>query len=128
LTEYLIGTGGWGYFKIDNKPSLRAYSELFNFVEVNHTFYEFPKIQMVDNWRRSVPGAFTFSVRCHQDLTHEVGLRPVNQAYEVFYQMKTYCHLLGSPYLVLETPAKYVANQENLNDARFLFIIEFEGH
>jgi len=121
LTDYLIGTGGWGYFKVNNKPSLRIYSEIFNFVEVNYTFYEYPRVQMVETWRRSVPSNFTFSVRCHQDLTHRVGLKPVDQAYEVFYHMKTYCDILKSNYLVLETPSKYVINQENIKDARDFF-------
>jgi hypothetical protein len=31
--------------------------------------------------------------------------------------MRSYCDTLGSPYLVLETPAKYVVNQENLKNA-----------
>jgi uncharacterized protein YecE (DUF72 family) len=42
LTDYLIGTGGWVYFQVPGKPSLKAYSEVFNFVEVNYTFYEYP--------------------------------------------------------------------------------------
>jgi uncharacterized protein YecE (DUF72 family) len=121
LTEYLIGTGGWGYFKVGNKLSLKSYSEIFNFVEVNYTFYEYPRIQMVETWRRSVKSNFTFSVRCHQDLTHRIGLRPVNRAYETFYKMKTYCDTLNSPYLVLETPSKYTVNQENVGDAREFF-------
>ena len=42
LTDYLVGTGGWAYFKVSGKPKLKAYSEVFNFVEVNYTFYEYP--------------------------------------------------------------------------------------
>ncbi len=41
-----------------------------------------------------VPADFTFSVRCHQDLTHRIGLKPVDEAYEVFYKMKAYCDAL----------------------------------
>jgi len=121
LTEFLIGTGGWGYFKVGKKPSLRSYSEIFNFVEVNYTFYQHPTLEMVQTWRRTVPSNFTFSVRCHQDLTHKIGLKPLNQAYEVFYKMKTYCDILGSPYLVLETPPKHVLNRENALKARDFF-------
>jgi uncharacterized protein YecE (DUF72 family) len=51
LTDYLIGTGGWAYFKIPDKPPLKAYSEVFNFVEVNYTFYEYPDLGMVEQWR-----------------------------------------------------------------------------
>ena len=105
MTEYLIGTGGWAYFKVPNKPSLKAYSEVFNFVEVNYTFYEYPDMRMVEQWRRIVPENFTFAVRCHQDLTHRIGLKPVDEAYYVLSRMVAYCGILDAPFLVLETPA-----------------------
>ena len=121
MTEYLIGTGGWNYFKVPNKPSLKTYSELFRFVEVNYTFYQYPNTRLVETWRKTVPKNFTFSVRCHQDLTHNIGFVPTSQAYEVFYQMRSYCTTLESPYLVLETPAKYAITQDNVKDARDFF-------
>jgi uncharacterized protein YecE (DUF72 family) len=121
LTEYLIGTGGWAYFKVPNKPSLKAYSEVFNFVEVNYTFYEYPDTRTIERWRRTVPKDFTFAVRCHQDLTHKIGLKPVDEAYQVLNKMKTYCGILQAPFLVLETPSKYVLNEESVEDARDLF-------
>ena len=76
LPDFLVGTGGWAYFKVPNKPSLKAYSEVFNFVEVNYTFYEYPDMHTVEGWRKTVPKNFTFSVRCHQDLTHKIGFKP----------------------------------------------------
>jgi len=118
LTDYLIGTGGWAYFKVSNKPSLKAYSEAFNFVEVNYTFYEYPDTRMVERWRRRVPADFTFSVRCHQDLTHRIGLKPVDEAYYVLSRMVTYCGILDAPFLVLETPARYGMNQDAVDRAR----------
>jgi uncharacterized protein YecE (DUF72 family) len=121
LTDYLVGTGGWTYFKVPNKPSLKAYSEVFNFVEVNQTFYEYPDMRSVERWRRTVPDEFTFSVRCHQDLTHKIGLKPVDEAYYVFSQMISYCGVLDSPFLVLETPARYVFGQEEVDRARDFF-------
>jgi uncharacterized protein YecE (DUF72 family) len=118
VPEYLVGTGGWAYFKVPDKPSLEAYSEVFSFVEVNHTFYEYPDARLVERWRRIVPEGFTFAVRCHQDLTHRVGLKPVDEAYYVLSRMVAYCGMLDAPYLVLETPARYFFGQEELNRAR----------
>lgn len=120
LKDYLIGTGGWAYFKVPNKPSLKAYSEVFNFVEVNYTFYEYPDTRMVERWRRTVPKDFTFAVRCHQDLTHRIGLKPVSEAYHVLNQMTTYCRILDAPFLVLETPHTYVLNHDSIGDVRDL--------
>jgi uncharacterized protein YecE (DUF72 family) len=110
LIDYLVGTGGWSYFNVPNKSKLRVYSGIFNFVEVNYTFYEYPTVQTVERWRRTVPKDFTFSVRCHQDLTHKIGLKPIDETYEVFYKSKTYADILQTPYVVLETPKNYVIN------------------
>ena len=112
MIDYLVGTGGWSYFNVPNKPALRAYSEIFNFVEVNSTFYEYPTVQTVERWRKTVPKDFTFSVRCHQDLTHKIGLKPVDEAYEVFYKIRTYAEILQTPFLVLETPSVYEADKD----------------
>jgi uncharacterized protein YecE (DUF72 family) len=128
LPDFLVGTGGWGYFKVPNTPSLKTYSEVFNFVEVNYTFYEYPSTQTVERWRKTVPKDFVFSVRCHQDLTHRIGLVSTPRAYEVFFQMRSYCDILNSPYLVLETPAKYEITQRNVKDVEdFLSSINLEG-
>lgn len=128
MNEFLVGTGGWAYFKVPNKPSLKAYSEIFNFVEVNYTFYEYPDFRTVERWRKTVPKDFTFAVRCHQDLTHRIGLKPVNEAYTVLARMKTYCEILNAPYLVLETPASYTLNEQALKDVKALFSsVDFKG-
>jgi uncharacterized protein YecE (DUF72 family) len=122
LTNYLVGTGGWAYFNVDNRPSLQAYSRVFNFVEVNYTFYDYPSIKTVEKWRSSVPQGFVFAVRCHRDLTHNIGLKPICDAYDVFYAMRQYCDALNSPYLILETPASYnVANYQNMKEVKAFF-------
>ena len=121
MTKYLIGTGGWAYFKVPNKPSLKAYSKVFNFVEVNHTFYDYPDLKTVERWRRTVPKTFTFAVRCHQDLTHKIGLKPVDEAHNVLGKMVAYCRVLDAPFLVLETPKSYVFSYEELEEAKGFF-------
>ncbi|MDH5448253.1 MAG: DUF72 domain-containing protein [Candidatus Bathyarchaeota archaeon] len=121
MTEYLIGTGGWAYFKIPNKSSLKAYSEVFDFVEVNYTFYEYPSVKMVERWRRTVPSDFTFTVRCHRDLTHRIGLKPVDEAYAVFSRMISICKILEAPFLHLLTPASYVFDDEKISQVKDLF-------
>jgi uncharacterized protein YecE (DUF72 family) len=118
LTDYLIGTGGWAYFKVPGKSSLEAYSEVFYFAEVNYTFYDYPDFRRVKRWRKAVPEDFTFAVRCHQDLTHRIGLKPVDEAYYVLSQMVAYCEVLEAPFLVMETPARYAMNQEEVDRAR----------
>jgi len=128
LTKYLIGTGGWAYFKAPNKSSLKAYSEHFNFVEVNYTFYKYPSTRMVQRWRRTVPKDFTFTVRCHQDLTHKIGLKPVDQAYAVFSQMIGICRILDAPFLHLLTPSNNVLDDNKINQVKdFFSSIDLKG-
>lgn len=121
MPQYLIGTGGWAYFQVPGKSPLSAYSQVFNFVEVNSTFYEYPSLSTVEKWRRTVPTDFVFSVRCHQDLTHRIGLISTNGAFEVFHKMKAYCGVLESPYLVLETSASQTFDKIAINDAKGFF-------
>lgn len=120
MPDYLVGTGGWTYFNVPVKQRLKAYSEVFNFVEVNYTFYEYPNVRRVESWRRTVPADFTFAVRCHQDLTHRIGLKPVDKAYYVFGRMVSYCEVLDAHFLVLETPSSYVFGHEEVDRARDL--------
>ena len=119
MTQYLIGTGGWAYLNVPNK--LRSYSQIFNFTEVNCTFYEYPDARSVETWRRTVPKDFVFSVRCHQDLTHRIGLRPVEEAYRVFNQMVSYCRILDAHFLVLETPPSHIFDESGIESARKFF-------
>ncbi len=128
MTAHLIGTGGWAYFTVPNEPSLKAYSEIFNFVEVNYTFYKYPSTKMVESWRRTVPKNFTFSVRCHQDLTHRIGLKPVDEAYSVVSQMVSTCRILNAPFLHLLTPKGYILDELQISQAKdFLSTINLKG-
>jgi uncharacterized protein YecE (DUF72 family) len=127
LTEYLIGTGGWSYLNIPGRPPLKTYSEHFNFVEVNYTFYKYPSIRMVERWRQTVPEDFTFTVRCHRDLTHTIGLRPVEQAYTSFTQMMVVCKILNAPILHLLTPERYRLDDSRVSEVRdFLSSIDLK--
>jgi uncharacterized protein YecE (DUF72 family) len=120
MADFLVGAGGWAYFKVPGESSLKVYSEVFNFVEVNYTFYEYPDIRRVEGWRKTVPRDFTFAVRCHEDLTHRIRLKPVDEAYTVIAKMQTYCGILNAPFIVLETPETYILNEQAVREAKAL--------
>jgi uncharacterized protein YecE (DUF72 family) len=76
-----IGTSGWsypkgegtwiGYFYPKQKVNeLEYYSQFFNAVEINSTFYRPPNPGYVYNWVRRVPGNFLFTVKLWQKFTH----------------------------------------------------------
>ena len=76
-----IGTSGWSYPKGEGTwtghfyPSgkineLEYYSQFFNTVEINSSFYRPPNPGYVYNWVRRVPEGFLFTVKLWQKFTH----------------------------------------------------------
>lgn len=76
-----IGTSGWsypkgegtwtGYFYPTGKINeLEYYSQFFNAVEINSSFYRPPNPGYVYNWARRVPESFLFTVKLWQKFTH----------------------------------------------------------
>ena len=113
MTEFLIGTGGWAYFQIPDVNPLEAYSRAFNFVEVNSTFYEIPKMKMVEYWRKRVPEDFEFSVRCNKMLTHELMFESVPEAFRILDTMVRICEILKAEILHFQTPPSFTYNKIN---------------
>jgi len=113
LTDYLIGTGGWAYFKMPGLRSLVAYSRLFNFVEVNSTFYQVPNLKTVEAWRRMVPPEFEFTVRCNKTVTHDQQFQPSEETCETFRNMITICKTLRAEILHLQTPRTFEPNKNS---------------
>ena len=76
-----IGTSGWsypkgegtwkGYFYPAGKINeLEYYSQFFDTVEINSSFYRPPNPGYVYNWARRVPDGFLFTVKLWQKFTH----------------------------------------------------------
>jgi len=81
LAKLYIGTSGWsypkgegtwvGYFYPTGKiDELEYYSQFFNTVEINSSFYRPPNPGYVYNWVRKVPRDFLFTVKLWQKFTH----------------------------------------------------------
>jgi len=79
--KFYIGTSGWSYPKGEGKwtgyfyptgkiNELEYYSQFFNTVEINSSFYRPPNPGYVYNWVRRVPEDFLFSVKLWQKFTH----------------------------------------------------------
>jgi uncharacterized protein YecE (DUF72 family) len=74
-----IGTSGWSYNHWKDvlyRPGLPAvrrlgrYTEVFDTVELNASFYRWPKDSTFAGWRDQLPDGFTMSVKAHRGLTH----------------------------------------------------------
>jgi uncharacterized protein YecE (DUF72 family) len=115
-----IGAGGWAYLPLGEEDKLRAYSRLFDYVEVNTTFYHMPRLSTVRSWRRRVPPGFTFSVKCNHRATHELGLRPAEETFRVLERMKITLRLLRSELLVLQTPPSLAVDERKVREVAAL--------
>ena len=69
--RYLIGTSGYNYpewrgsfypEKFSTAKMLAYYSERFNTVEVNYTFYRIPTAVLLEKWAKGTPDDFTFTL------------------------------------------------------------------
>lgn len=70
--SYPRGEGTWnGYFYPKGKvDELEYYSQFFDTVEINSSFYRPPNPGYVYNWARRVPEGFLFAVKLWQKFTH----------------------------------------------------------
>jgi uncharacterized protein YecE (DUF72 family) len=121
LPKYLIGAGGWAYFRVPGVHPLVAYSRAFDFVEVNSTFYEIPSPKLVESWRRLVPPDFEFAVRCNKALTHKYKFQPLPEAFNVFKRVITICDTLKAEFLHVQTPASFQPTKANVDLMRNFF-------
>jgi len=109
----MIKVGCCGY-----PTSMKKYQENFHLVELNKTFYDYPKISTVVKWRENAPKGFEFTVKAHQDISHKFKLKAESSAF-TFGQMKQICKLLEAKIMLIQTPASFRPN--NLTDAEEFF-------
>jgi len=81
LQNIYVGTSGWSYPKGEGTwkghfyppgttNELTYYSNFFNTVEINSSFYRPPDPRIAANWANAVPEGFLFSVKLWQKFTH----------------------------------------------------------
>jgi uncharacterized protein YecE (DUF72 family) len=90
-----IGTSGWVYhhwqgvfYPADLRQSqwLSYYSEHFDTVEINSSFYRLPSEAAFDHWRDHSPPGFRYAVKANRFLTHIKRLKEINEPLERFLE------------------------------------------
>jgi len=91
---YYLGTSGWSYagwrerFYPEGLPQrewLPFYSQHFNTVEINMTFYRYPKPQTLKGWLNKVPEEFKFTLKANRQITHLKRIKNVKGEIRYFY-------------------------------------------
>jgi len=100
LTDWYLGTVGYSYKDWDGvfypagapaRTYLAYYSQVFNAVELDSTFYGTPPAERVKQWAVSVPDGFKFCPKTPRLITHE--LRLVEAAAEMRQFLETMRYL-----------------------------------
>lgn len=81
MAKILIGTSGYSYKEwvgpfypagTDQRDYLRLYSQEFEVVELNFTYYHQPEAKVMAKMVESGPQGFLFTIKAYQGLTHEI--------------------------------------------------------
>lgn len=93
--EYRVGTSGWHYDhwqgrfypeRLHRPRWLEYYSQYFDTVELNNSFYRLPSEAAFVHWREVTPQGFCFAVKVSRLITHLKKLRNVAQPLESFLE------------------------------------------
>jgi uncharacterized protein YecE (DUF72 family) len=76
--DYYLGCSGWHYkdwknsfYKgVPKKDWFDYYAKKFNTVEINSSFYRFPKPKTGKKWYDEAPSGFTYSIKANRIITH----------------------------------------------------------
>jgi uncharacterized protein YecE (DUF72 family) len=121
--EFRIGTGGWQYFPVPTAERLKGFSKIFDFVEVNSTFYTDIPFSTVRRWREAVPPEFEFSAKCSREVTSSLRLADRSQLARQMEYMGRVCEILDANVLVLQTSGGL--NLDRVSDADLQFLVDF---
>ena len=124
MSKVLVGTSGWHYkdwiggFYPPRFPATQMlgwYSQRFNTVEINNSFYRLPSPETFANWKRSTPKDFCFAVKASRYLTHRKKLKDPHDAIaRLLDPVSKLGGKLGP--LLFQLPPRWRVNVERLRD------------
>lgn len=134
-----IGTSGWNYdhwkgpFYPEDLPQeqwLKFYTEHFDTVEINNSFYQQPEKSTVLKWCDGVPDQFRFAVKANRYMTHMKKLNePEDSVQKMADTFSEFGEKLGM--ILFQLPPKWNFNEErlrnfvNLLPGDFHYVFEF---
>lgn len=94
MTSYL-GCSGWYYWHwrdsfyegIGKSKWFDHYASTFNTVELNSTFYRFPKESTVKGWYRKAPKDFVYTLKANRAITHTKKFKGTKRLVKDFYKV-----------------------------------------
>lgn len=94
MKKWWIGCSGF-YYKnwresfypkdLPQRKWFEFYCQTFNSVELNVTFYRFPRVNDLKNWYKRSPDDFRFTVKVHRLITHYKRFNNITRELQDFY-------------------------------------------
>jgi uncharacterized protein YecE (DUF72 family) len=134
MVKFHVGCSGFYYthWKPDFYPKdlpkskwFEYYCEHFNSLELNVTFYRFPKIATFENWYRKTPADFKFTVKAPRLITHFKQFNDTDELMQEYYEtmMEGLKEKLGA--CVIQLPPRSIYTKDRLDrilgDTRYSF-------
>jgi len=143
-SKILLGTSGWSYkewigpfYSQQDKSFLKAYTKIFNTVEIDSTFYRFPSKGTVMGWARYSPEGFVFTAKLPKLITHKKKLgivSDVEQDLNVFIDLMEPLWTGGKlGCLLIQLPPSFSYKPKELEDffkilpSQIKFAVEFRN-
>ncbi|MCE3230164.1 MAG: hypothetical protein K0R52_92 [Alphaproteobacteria bacterium] len=134
-----IGCSGWSYkewkglFYPEKMPPakyLPHYTQFFNTVEVNTTFYRHPSSQMVQRWYQNAPKGFKYSLKVNKQITHVKKLKHIREDLDLLYSLRDILKEKMGCFL-FQFPKSFIFSEERLDqlisalDPAYENVVEF---
>jgi uncharacterized protein YecE (DUF72 family) len=115
-----VGCSGWSYdawlghfypANLERKEFLKYYSQVFDFVEIDSSFYRPPNLFMTKRWASITPDNFRFAAKFPRSITHEKRL-----SFESEKDLRYFFHVMGPLHqkllcLLLQLPPSLTAKE-----------------
>jgi uncharacterized protein YecE (DUF72 family) len=94
--QVYVGCSGWSYdawlghfypANLDRRGFLKYYSQVFDFVEIDSSFYRPPNLFMTRRWASVTPNNFRFTAKFPRSITHEKRLSGPEKELRYFFDV-----------------------------------------
>jgi uncharacterized protein YecE (DUF72 family) len=120
----LIGTSGWHYKHwlgtfypagANTKKQFEHYTQHFDTVEINNSFYKLPPREVFEGWYKYSPRKFLFVIKANRFITHNLKLlRPKEPLTRLFNSILALKEKLGP--ILFQLPPKWKVNVDRLRE------------
>lgn len=140
MKQWHIGCSGFYYnhwkenFYPENLPKrlwFEYYSDHFNTLELNVTFYRFPKIEVFKGWYERSGSDFTFSVKAPRLITHFKKMNDCSSLLQEFYATVSEGLKEKTGAVLFQFPPRFIYSEEKLEkiisnlNPQFPNVVEF---